>query len=75
MPFQLSVLGPAEVFLPDGKRVSLPLGKPLAVLVYAALSPQPPSRDEVASVFWPDAPREKALHSLRQALWVLKTAL
>jgi len=75
VPFQLRVLGSAEVLLPGGEQASLSLGKPLGVLVYVALGPRPLTRGEVASVFWPEAPRDKALHSLRQALWVLKTSV
>jgi len=75
VPYQLRVLGSAEVFLPTGEAVPLPLGKPLGVLVYVALNSHPLARDEIASLFWPHAPRKKALHSLRQALWVLKTSV
>ncbi len=37
--------------------------------------PSPVSRDELAEVLWPDAPREKGRHLVRQALWVLRGAI
>lgn len=75
MPFQLRVLGPPELRYEDGSPCPLSLGKPLALLVRLAFHPGPHFRDELCSLLWPEAPRSKARHSLRQALWVLKTTL
>jgi DNA-binding SARP family transcriptional activator len=51
------------------------IGKPFALLVYVALRRQRMTRDELAALFWPQVPREKALQSLRQALWLLRRSL
>ena len=75
MAFRLDVLGQPQLTSPDGSRVSLSLGKPLALLVYVVCSPGPVSRKELADLFWPDAPRSRARHSLRQALTLLRQTL
>ncbi len=72
---QLNVLGPPEVLDDHGNPVSLSLGKPLALLIYVACSDSPVSRDDLADLLWPGADRQHGRHSVRQALWVLKTAL
>ncbi len=74
MAIRLNILGPPEVHNHDGSPVSLSLGKPLALLVYVACHPEGILRDDLASLLWPDAPREKGRHSVRQAIWVLKNA-
>ena len=48
----------------------------LALLVYLAVeAPNMHRRDALASLLWPDQPRENARHSLRQALTTLRRVL
>ena len=75
MAHRLNVLGPPEVLDDRGSSVSLSLGKPLALLVYVACANSPVSRDDLADLLWPGVDRPHGRHSVRQALWVLTTAL
>ena len=70
--YYLKLLGTCEVKSPDGSPVDVSRGKPLALLAHVALTPEPLSRDELASFLWAGSTRERARGSLRQALWQLR---
>jgi DNA-binding SARP family transcriptional activator len=76
-PYHLRLLGDAEVTrtIEGESPLALSPGKPLALLAYVALAAEPPSRDELAVLLWPDSSRQRARGSLRQALWQLRKVL
>jgi DNA-binding SARP family transcriptional activator len=58
-----------------GVRVLGP-GKPLALLAYCACTPlQRHSREKLAQLLWGDAPVERLLQNVRQALWRLRRTM
>jgi DNA-binding SARP family transcriptional activator len=71
----LRLSGSPGVFAADGTPLDLPVGKPFALLVYLHLHGAPASRDTLGNLLWPDASRDRARGSLRQALWALRRAL
>jgi hypothetical protein len=73
--YRLKLLGPCRVVTADGEPVEVSRGKPLALLAYLALTADPPSRNQLARLLWPDSSRTRARGSLRQALWQLRNAL
>jgi len=73
--FALHVLGEPRLLDADGKPVSLALGKPLALLTYVACRGEEVPRSQLSDLFWPGSARLQSRHSLRQALWLLRTAL
>jgi DNA-binding SARP family transcriptional activator len=75
LAYHLRVLGTPNLLDGNANPVPLSLGKPLALLVYVACHPSPVSRDELVEVFWPEADHTKGRHSVRQALWVLRSAV
>lgn len=64
---QLHWLGPPEIEQ-DDRPLRLEMRKALALLAYLSLSPQPPTRDTLAAVFWPEYDQPHALASLRRNL-------
>jgi DNA-binding SARP family transcriptional activator len=74
-PFRLRLLGATRVESAAGEPVELSGGKPLALLAYVCLAPEPPTRNELATLLWPGSPRKRARGSLRQALWQLRKTL
>lgn len=77
--FRFDVLGNTDLENVDGGRVRSVVAQPkrLALLTYLAVNADRPfkRRDRVVSVFWPDHPDDRARHSLRQALYVLRGSL
>jgi len=72
---RVRLLGALEVEL-DGAVIDAPPSqRPWAVFAYLALAPQPVSRAELASQFWPDVLDASARASLRSALWTLRRAI
>lgn len=74
-PYRLKLLGPCRVLTAEGEPVEISRGKPLALLAYLAVATDPPSRNQLARLLWPDSSRTRARGSLRQALWQLRNAL
>ncbi len=74
-PIRLELLGPPKIVDSDGVELSIPIGKPLALLAYLHLEDEPVSRATLAEFFWPDTTPKKARASLRQALWLLRKHL
>lgn len=75
MSFVLHVLGEPRLLDSAGNPVSLALGKPFALLTYVAFRGDGVPRSELSEIFWPGSTRYQSRHSLRQALWLLRTAL
>ncbi|MCL7965729.1 MAG: AAA family ATPase, partial [marine benthic group bacterium] len=72
---RLSVLGPPELVRVDGSPAGLAPGKTLAVLVYLAHATSPPSRADLARLFWPNSEPSKARHSVRQTFSLLRKVI
>jgi DNA-binding SARP family transcriptional activator len=71
--FLFTVPGPPRVLdRVRGQEVDLPLGKPMAALAYVALEGTRVTRNDLATLLWPEAPAERARASVRQALWLLR---
>ncbi len=72
----ISLLGALEISL-DGQTVKgFDSNKGRALLAYLAVEAnRPHSREFLAGLLWPEQPRKKALHSLRQSLSALRKAL
>lgn len=73
--YLLRSLGTPAVLDPSGGDMGLPLGKPLALLVYLSLAPGPVSREDLAALLWPTATRARGLQSVRQAIWLIRRTL
>jgi LuxR family maltose regulon positive regulatory protein len=67
-------LGPPAVEL-DGYPLRLELRKSLALLSYLSLSSQPPTRETLAALFWPEYNQQHALSNLRRNLSSLASSL
>jgi LuxR family transcriptional regulator, maltose regulon positive regulatory protein len=59
----------------DGRPLRLEMRKTLALLAYLSLSPQSPTRETLASLFWPEHDQQHALSSLRRSLFSLARSL
>ncbi len=76
MPLRLDLLGSLRLTdLASAKEIEVPMGKPLALLVYLAVDGRPRSRDDLGDLLWPEVPRQRARQSVRQALWMLRRTL
>ena len=76
MTLEIRLLGPPE--LSDaGRPTSLPpTRKAQSLLAYLATNyHRPHHRERLAELFWPERPRERALHCLSTALWHIRRAL
>ena len=71
---RLNVLGPPEV-LHDGSRLSFPLRKAEALLLYLAVEEGSHSRGKLAAFLWPDSEPSIARKALRNALALLRRLL
>jgi DNA-binding SARP family transcriptional activator len=72
----VSLLGSVEIRLRDGSPVRVASRKALALLAYLALRPgEAQARGKLAALLWGDAPKDRARHSVRQALATIRTAL
>jgi len=67
-------LGPPEVQL-DSLPVRLEMRKTLALLAYLSLSPQPPTRETLTALFWPEYDQQHAFSNLRRNLSSLVKSL
>jgi DNA-binding SARP family transcriptional activator len=78
-PLVLKTLGGTQLARPLGDNGVTPLltpGKPLALLVYLAASPdRTASRDHFCDLLWADLEPDAARHSLRQTVWYLRQRL
>jgi predicted ATPase/DNA-binding SARP family transcriptional activator len=71
---ELFTLGPPILRL-DGNIINLPRRKALAILVYLIYNRQSRQREELATLFWPEASQDEAYAYLRQVLWEIKKVL
>src|SRR5262245_32054518 len=72
----LSYLGEFQARLESGPSVAVATRKTRALLAYLACSPiESHSRDKLATLLWGDSEQRCARHSLRQALFVLRSTL
>ncbi len=73
---RLSLLGGFEAVLASGTRLVLPTRKAQALLAYCALRPtQIHQREKLATLLWGETEDANARNSLRQTLYVLRSAL
>lgn len=75
MSYRFSLLGPPQLRRADGTLLDFPLGKPLALLSYLAVEGREVGRDELARLLWSDSPPDRARHSVRQAIWLIRKKL
>lgn len=75
-PRQLSIalLGPPEIEV-DGKPLAVDTRKAVALLAYLAVTKSLPSRDQLATLLWPDLDAERGRATLRRTLSALRTGL
>ena len=77
-PYLLTTLGEVALLSAD-RREGPPVlgpGKPLALLIYLALSPgRSANREHLADLLWSDLEPERARHALRQTLYFLRQQL
>src|SRR6266576_7081862 len=71
---RLSILGPPEVFH-NGSRLTFPLRKAQALLLYLGVEGGMHSRSKLAALLWPDSEPTDALKTLRNALALLRRLL
>ena len=72
----LRLFGGFEAGLPSGAPIPLPTKKAQALFAYCALRPgQAHQREKLATLLWGDTEECNARNSLRQTLFVLRTAL
>lgn len=69
-----SWLGPPAIEV-DGRPIRLEMRKTLALLAYLSLIPRSPSRESLASMFWPEFDQQHALTNLRRNLFSLVRSL
>ncbi|MFC1575534.1 SUMF1/EgtB/PvdO family nonheme iron enzyme, partial [Gemmatimonadota bacterium] len=72
---RLNVLGPPELLDPRGRVIEEVRGVPLVLLAFLLLQKRPVSRDHLAGLFWPGPDPARSRHSLRQALFRLRSGL
>jgi DNA-binding SARP family transcriptional activator len=75
MSFLIRTLGPTGIETPSGTPVDLPPGKPFAMLLHLAVERTRIKREDLAHLLWPAVTRDKALQSVRQAVWLLRRTL
>src|SRR5260370_6358342 len=71
---RLSVRGPPEV-LHDGSRLTFPLRKAQALLLYLAVEGGMHPRSKLAAFLWPDSEPDAARKGVRSALLLLRSLL
>ena len=73
--YHLRLLGDPVVVDDRGEPRSVPTGKPFALLYYLSRHPDGVERERLVELLWPGRDRSRGLHSLRQALWRLRSEL
>lgn len=71
---RLFLLGPPAIEY-DGRPLPLEMRKNLALLAYLSLSPHPPTRESLATLFWPEYDQQHAMANLRRGLSSLARSL
>ncbi|MGH8926990.1 MAG: BTAD domain-containing putative transcriptional regulator [Acidimicrobiia bacterium] len=70
----LALLGPPEIKV-DGEPLEVDTRKAVAMIAYLAVSGDQPTREQVATLLWPDLDPERARATLRRTLSALRTGL
>ena len=73
VPLEVSLLGRVELSV-GGREVRLPSRSAQALLAVLALKPRVRTREAVAAEIWPDGDGSGTSASLRQALWLIRSA-
>ena len=55
--------------------MDFPIRKPMALLSYLVLEGGEVRRDELAQLLWPGSAPDRARHSVRQAIWLIRRKL
>ena len=71
---RMHLLGAPRIEM-NGQPVETDRRKAVALLVYLAVTHQPRTRDELASLFWPEADDTRAFANLRRTLWEINQML
>lgn len=71
---RLSLLGPPRIEV-DGKLLEVDTRMAIALLAYLAISNQPQSRDDLATLLWPEYDQANARANLRRTLSALRRGL
>src|SRR5687768_5433455 len=77
-PFRLQTLGSLSLYDPSGAAIpghDAQLRRLALLTVLAASGERGRSRDSLLPLFWPDAPPERARHSLEQLLYGVRTSV
>lgn len=73
---EIALLGPIQVHLAGKLVTPLPIKRAEALLAYLAVEATTlHTRERLAFLFWPDQPKDLALKSLRQTLFVLRQTI
>lgn len=70
----IALLGPPEIKI-DGQPLAVDTRKAVALLAYLAVTKSTPSRDQLATLLWPDLDSERGRATLRRTLSALRTGL
>ena len=71
---EIALLGSLEIKL-DGKLIKTDRRKAIALLAYLAVTSKAHTRDQLATLFWPDYDHTAAFAYLRRTLWELNNVL
>ena len=71
---EIALLGSLEIKL-DGKLIKTDRRKAVALLAYLAVTGKVHTRDQLATLFWPDYDHTTAFAYLRRTLWELNNIL
>lgn len=71
---RFALLGPIAISCND-HMTTIPSTKAVALLAYLALQEEPPTRDQVLALLWPESGRRAARKNLSNALWSIRAAL
>lgn len=71
---EIRLLGPPEVEV-DGRSLSVDTRKATALLAYLAVTRSAPTRDQIATLLWPESDPDKARGALRRTLSALRSGL
>jgi DNA-binding SARP family transcriptional activator len=71
---ELRLLGPPEVSV-DGLPLAVDTRKAIALLAYLAVGSSRPTRDQIATLLWPETDPDRARGALRRTLSALRSAL
>ncbi len=71
---RLALLGPPEITI-DGRPLEVDTRKAVALIAYLAVSGEQPTREQLATLLWPELEPDRARATLRRTLSALRTGL